>query len=128
MEVALTGRTALVLYGSETGNAQDVAEELGRTAERLRFQTRVSDFNSSSLVCDESVTLGILCLSLIPYFQKQVLQYSIVLISISTTGQGDLPANALTFWKALRSVRLRPGCLTPVRFASFGLGDTSYPK
>lgn len=46
----LPGRTALVLYGSETGNAQDVAEELGRLTERLRFATQVSDLNSVQLV------------------------------------------------------------------------------
>lgn len=34
-------RSALVTYGSETGNAQDVAEELTQTAERLHFLTRV---------------------------------------------------------------------------------------
>ncbi|KAF2787753.1 NADPH dependent diflavin oxidoreductase-like protein 1 [Melanomma pulvis-pyrius CBS 109.77] len=102
------GRRALVLYGSETGNAQDVAEELGRIAERLRFDAEVTELNAINL--------------------RQLLQHSVVLIAISTTGQGDLPANCQTFWKALRSARLRPGCLHQVRFASFGLGDTSYPK
>ena len=43
-------RRALVLYGSETGNAQDVAEELGRLAERLRFDTEVAELNAVSLV------------------------------------------------------------------------------
>lgn len=38
----LYGRSALVLYGSETGNAHDVAEELGRIVERLHFSTQVS--------------------------------------------------------------------------------------
>lgn len=44
-------RRALVLYGSETGNAQDVAEEMGRLAERLRFDTEVAELNAVSLVC-----------------------------------------------------------------------------
>ncbi|OCK81097.1 NADPH dependent diflavin oxidoreductase-like protein 1 [Lepidopterella palustris CBS 459.81] len=105
---ALADRTALMLYGSETGNAQDIAEELGRLTERLRFDTQVSDLNSIHV--------------------RQLLHYSVILIAISTTGQGDLPANSQTFWKSLRSVRLRPGCLQSVRFASFGLGDTSYLK
>lgn len=39
-------RTALILYGSETGNAQDVAEELGRMMERLRFATCVDYLNA----------------------------------------------------------------------------------
>lgn len=44
-------RRALVVYGSETGNAQDVAEEMGRIAERLRFDTDVAELNAISLVC-----------------------------------------------------------------------------
>lgn len=49
---ALTARSALVLYGSETGNAQDVAEEIGRLAERLRFHTRVVELNAIGLVSE----------------------------------------------------------------------------
>jgi sulfite reductase alpha subunit-like flavoprotein len=44
-------RSALVLYGSETGNSQDVAEELGRVAERLHFVTRVSEMDLVDIVC-----------------------------------------------------------------------------
>ena len=43
-------RTALVLYGSETGNAQDVANELGSLTERLHFLSRVSDLDSVEIV------------------------------------------------------------------------------
>jgi flavodoxin len=50
MATTTPARRALVLYGSETGNAQDVAEELGRIAERLRFDTHVADLNSITLV------------------------------------------------------------------------------
>ncbi|KAF2763463.1 sulfite reductase flavo protein alpha-component [Pseudovirgaria hyperparasitica] len=102
------GRSALVLYGSETGSAQDIAEELGRLTERLRFATRVLELNNCSL--------------------NQLLKHTIVLFAISTTGQGDLPANAQSFWKSIRSARLRPGCLQKVNFVSFGLGDSSYPQ
>jgi flavodoxin len=44
-------RRALVVYGSETGNAQDVAEELGRLAVRLRFDTEVAELDAITLVC-----------------------------------------------------------------------------
>jgi sulfite reductase alpha subunit-like flavoprotein len=47
----LPSRSALVLYGSETGNAQDVAEDIGRLCERLRFSTHVAELDSISLVC-----------------------------------------------------------------------------
>lgn len=43
-------RSAVVLYGSETGNAQEVAEELGRMAERLHFVTHVSELNAVKAV------------------------------------------------------------------------------
>jgi sulfite reductase alpha subunit-like flavoprotein len=44
-------RSALVLYGSETGSAEDVALELAQLCERLRFATRVCSLNSIRLVC-----------------------------------------------------------------------------
>lgn len=50
-DAASQRRTALVLYGSETGNAQDVAEEVGAMVERLRFTTHVSELNHVKPVC-----------------------------------------------------------------------------
>ena len=44
-------RTALVAYGSETGNAYDYAEELGRLLERIRFDTHVSKLDALEIVC-----------------------------------------------------------------------------
>jgi len=58
--------------------------------------------------------------------QKDLVNHDIVLIAVSTTGQGDLPLNAQVLWKKLLSARLRPGCLSRLRFAIFGLGDSSY--
>ncbi|KAF2674784.1 sulfite reductase flavo protein alpha-component [Microthyrium microscopicum] len=101
-------RKALVLYGSETGNAQDIAEELGRICERLRFATSVCELDSIDI--------------------RHLPRYKIVLFVVSTTGQGELPINSRKFWKVIRSARLPPGCLKTVRFSSFGLGDSSYPK
>ncbi|KAI9772685.1 MAG: NAPDH-dependent diflavin reductase [Geoglossum simile] len=101
-------RTALVLYGSETGNARDAAEELGRIAERLHFLTRVAEMDSTN--------------------PGDLATYSIALFVVSTTGQGDLPANTRTFWKLLLRKRLPPNYLQLVRFTTFGLGDSSYPK
>lgn len=47
-------RTALVAYGSETGNAQDAAEEVARLCERLRFKTHILELDLISLVCVRS--------------------------------------------------------------------------
>ena len=43
-------RAALVAYGTETGNALDCAEEIGRTLERLRFESHVSSLNDVDIV------------------------------------------------------------------------------
>lgn len=46
----IPGRSMAVLYGSETGNAEDIAGELARTAERLHFQTTVDEMDGFKLV------------------------------------------------------------------------------
>ncbi|KXT17601.1 hypothetical protein AC579_10135 [Pseudocercospora musae] len=101
-------RRALILYGSETGNAQDVAEEIGRVTERLRFDTTVLDLDSVRL--------------------RDLVKPTVVIFAISTTGQGELPQNARAFWKKLLSRALTPGVLRKLRFSSFGLGDSSYAQ
>ncbi|OHE95240.1 flavodoxin [Colletotrichum orchidophilum] len=104
----LPGRSILVLYGSETGNAQDIAEEIGRNAQRLHFKTKVDEMNGAQL--------------------SLLLQYSLVVFVISTTGQGDMPRNSVAFWKSLLRKKLPPGCLGAVKFTTFGLGDSLYIK
>ena len=61
-------------------------------------------------------------------FQNDLVKYDAVLISISTTGQGDLPVNARSFWKRLRNGKLKGDVFSRVCFTSFGIGDSSYPK
>ena len=101
-------RSALILYGSETGAAQDVADELGRVAERLHFLSQVADVDSVPVETWSA--------------------YTIVLIAISTTGQGELPANARATWRRLLRKKLPASHLNGVNLAVFGLGDSSYPK
>ncbi|KND87868.1 NADPH-dependent diflavin oxidoreductase 1 [Tolypocladium ophioglossoides CBS 100239] len=106
--MAASDRTVLVLYGSETGNAQNTAEELGKLCQRLHFKSRVEEL--------DAVDLGAL------------LQFQLVIFVVSTTGQGDMPHNALHFWKKLLRKRLPPGCLAQLRYTCFGLGDSTYLK
>ncbi|KAF8476948.1 electron transfer flavoprotein beta-subunit [Kalaharituber pfeilii] len=103
-----TERTLVVLYGSETGTAEDYAHELGRAAERLRFDTRVIAMND----------LDIQLLSQLP----------LVVFVTSTTGQGDMPANMSSFWRFLLRKRLPPNLLSGMWFTSFGCGDSTYVK
>ncbi|PTB45815.1 NAPDH-dependent diflavin reductase [Trichoderma asperellum] len=101
-------RSVLVLYGSETGNAQDIAEELGRLCQRLHFKSHVEEL--------DAVELSVL------------LQHQLVIFIISTTGQGDMPHNSLLFWKKLLRKKLPPNCLSRLKYSCFGLGDSTYLK
>lgn len=48
--MAVQDRSVLLLYGSETGNAQDVADEIGRMCQRLHFKIQVDEMNAVELV------------------------------------------------------------------------------
>ncbi|OTB20039.1 hypothetical protein K445DRAFT_313843 [Daldinia sp. EC12] len=104
----LENRRILILYGSETGNSQDLAGDIERLAERLHFRTQVQEMNDVEL--------------------NTLLQYPLIIFVISTTGQGEVPKNARKFWKSLLRKRLPPNCLQQVNFTTFGLGDSSYSK
>lgn len=49
-DARLNGRRILIAFGSETGNSQDSAEDIGRLAERLHFKTWVCEMNDIDLV------------------------------------------------------------------------------
>lgn len=49
------GRSLLVLYGSETGHSQEISEEIGDAAERMRIQVVVEQMNDVSLVSNPSI-------------------------------------------------------------------------
>ncbi|KAK8042761.1 hypothetical protein PG994_013244 [Apiospora phragmitis] len=104
----LPERKILILYGSETGNSQDVAEDIERLARRLHFETELEEMNAIR--------------------PKTLTEYPLVIFVISTTGQGELPKNAQQLWKRLRNKNLPPTCLSRVNFTTFGLGDSSYTE
>lgn len=103
-------RSALILYGTETGTSQDIAEEVGRCLERLHFTTDVTGLDNASLGH----------MSLYPS--------CITVFVVATTGQGDFPDNARKFWKGLLRRKLSPTTLAETDYAVVGLGDSSYPK
>ncbi|CAM1511227.1 Fc.00g087400.m01.CDS01 [Cosmosporella sp. VM-42] len=104
--MAVQDRTVLVLFGSETGNAQDLAEEVSRLCQRLHFKSRVEELNAVDL--------------------NALVEHQFVIFVLSTTGQGDMPHNSLLFWKRLLRKRLPPGCLSHLKYTTFGLGDSTF--
>lgn len=96
----------VVLYASQTGNAQDVAERIGREAERQQlkaFVVSVDLFNPSKLPFENAV-----------------------IFVASTTGQGDPPDSMKSFWSFLLQRNLKSSWLNGLNYAVFGLGDSGY--
>lgn len=102
------GRTVAVLYGSETGTAQDFAEMMADKLERLHFH--------------------VICCSLNDFDIVKLVSIDVLVVFCSTTGQGEFPKNSLKFWKFLLKKKLPKNLLNHIYFTSFGLGDSSYPK
>ncbi|MCY8975376.1 assimilatory sulfite reductase (NADPH) flavoprotein subunit [Bacillus atrophaeus] len=93
-----------ILYGSQTGNAQGLAENMGKTLEGRGYQVNVSsmsDFKPNNL--------------------KKIKN---LLIVVSTHGEGDPPDNALSFHEFLHGRRAPK--LDDLRFSVLALGDSSY--
>lgn len=107
-------RTAslLILYGSQTGNAQDVAELIGREAARRHYEVRVIAADAYAQ------TFGVARLPDEPA----------VVFVVSTTGQGEPPSNISKFWKHLRRKSIPIDALSETCSAVFGLGDSGYIK
>lgn len=98
----MTPAMVVVLYGTESGNAELVAEEVVEAIE-TRVPAEMVDMSDPA------------ALPLLPE--------RFYLVVCSTHGDGELPTGALPFAEALD--RDRPS-LDGVRYAMFGLGDSSY--
>ncbi|XP_047379878.1 NADPH-dependent diflavin oxidoreductase 1 isoform X7 [Sciurus carolinensis] len=98
----------LVLFGSQTGTAQDVAERLGREAQRRRLGCRVQALDS--------------------YAVANLIREPLVIFVCATTGQGDPPDNMKNFWRFIFRKNLPSTSLCQMDFAVVGLGDSAYTK
>ncbi|XP_028664663.1 NADPH-dependent diflavin oxidoreductase 1 [Erpetoichthys calabaricus] len=98
----------LVLYGSQTGTAQDTAERIGRQAQRRCFRVRVEALDS--------------------YDVAGLISEPLVVFVCSTTGQGEPPDNMKNFWRFLFRKSLPSTALCRLDCAVLGLGDSSYAR
>ncbi|CAO3572835.1 unnamed protein product [Mortierella alpina] len=101
-------RRILFLYGSQTGCAQDVAENAAREARRMHFSASVSAMDD--------------------YDRSLLIREHFVVFVASTTGQGEEPDNMKKFWKFLLRKSHPADALDHMEYTVFGLGDSSYIK
>lgn len=91
----------VVLFGSEMGTAENVAEAIA--GELSGYETTVFDMSEFDLA--------------------DLDRHAFHIIVCSTYGDGDLPTGAEPFFEALEA---QQPDLTGLRFAVFGLGDSVY--
>lgn len=118
MNRSKSSKRIAILYGSETGNAQDFAAILSYKLHRLHLPHTLN--------------------SLGDYTPHDILDCRNLFIICSTTGQGELPRNAIeashglnkknTLWSFLKKRNLPADFLNHLSVSFLGLGDSSYPK
>ena len=94
-----------VLYGTESGNSEELADRTVKAAKKLGFKAvmkNMSDIAPADLAKTENL-----------------------LVIVSTWGDGEAPETAVSFHKAFMTEELN---LAGVKFSVCALGDTSYEK
>lgn len=98
------GTSALILFGSETGNSEALARRFGDRAEAAGYRAYVAPLDS---------------------YDVDLLQDERWLFVITSTyGDGDMATNAETFWRRLSDSAMSK--LPRLEFSVLALGDTNY--
>jgi len=103
-----------VLYGSQTGNAQEIAKSVyslltdtGHNCKYLSLNETIDKETFLFLDNDCSSSLIIIC---------------------STTGNGDAPENANHFWRKIKNRNQHKHLFQNIQYMVLGLGDSNYDK
>ena len=94
-----------VLYGTESGNSEVLADRTVKAAKKRGFQAVMKNMSEIS--------------------SADLAKATNLLVIVSTWGDGDPPETAVSFYKEFMSTEIS---LSNVRFSVCALGDTSYEK
>ncbi|MCK6257108.1 assimilatory sulfite reductase (NADPH) flavoprotein subunit [Fictibacillus sp. KIGAM418] len=93
-----------ILYGSQTGNAQGIADNSSKALKEKGYEVTVSSMSD--------------------FKPNQLKKLKNLLIIVSTHGEGDPPDNAISFHEFVHGKRAPK--LEDLRFSVLSLGDSSY--
>ena len=100
------GERLTIVYGSQTGNAKRIAEQLAERSEAAGLPVRLVRANA--------------------YPQRELAQERYLAVVISTQGEGEPPDDARGLVEFIAGKRAPK--LPSLQFAVLGLGDSSYPQ
>ncbi len=105
MPVPAAAGKLTVLYGTESGNSEALADRTVKAAKKRGFQAVMKNMSEIS--------------------PADLAKATHLLVIVSTWGDGDPPESAVAFYKEFMSAEIS---LSNVRFSVCALGDTSYEK
>lgn len=117
--------SALILYATETGTAQDAAERISRRLRCIHLKCRVVNVADYEPVNLPSCAAWA---HLIFNVQTNLIAENLVIFVASTTGSGVEPRSMTPMWSMLLRSGLPDDLFEDMLFAVFGLGDTAYDK
>ncbi|CAI7869285.1 unnamed protein product [Closterium sp. NIES-53] len=98
----------VVLYGSQTGNAMEIAKTINAEAQQRGLPSHVHALNDYSL--------------------EKLRGVAVAVVVVSSTGDGDPPENCDRFIGALQRRSLSPSLLSHLKYTVCGLGDSNYTR
>ena len=109
--VAAAAPNLAVLYASQGGCAQSIAQRIYDESTARGFTAKISELNAYHNT-----------------IEAEFAAHTLVVIVASTTGHGDPPDNGGRFWRKLKKGALDTMLLRSMEFAVLGLGDTNYDE
>lgn len=101
-------KRVVILFGTQTGNSEDVAERTARLVTRMKCKAYVSSLDDFPVA--------------------RMVEETLIIFVCSTTGNGEFPDGMRNFWRFLLRRNLPNNSLSHLNFCVFGLGDSSYEK
>jgi len=113
----MSNKQIYVLYGSQTGNAKEIASQIYYS---LLEQNPIENLQFCSL--NETLQNGEFL-----FVNKEHCEIFVIIVC-STTGNGDAPETANHFWRKVKDRKHPLDLFQNIKYAVLGLGDTNYNR